>query len=271
MINGDDLWISADVPAWPGAELVAVRRKHRDVRPLPAPTLADMIGQQARPSALLAAGSLADLLTAQDEGIWDLAVRAPGHSPVRLRLGERAQLYPVPPASPVAGSSGLIITPYRTADGLAALRVAAAPTSVEVSELVSEPGRLALTVELVRWSGPEPTALVLAQRGGTGRVSVPLALTDRTAAVTVPLDQVAQEAVSTPTSVWDVFVQSSDGLTRCGRTARDVSDPRRVYRYVTSSYQPPATGPVLVFRPYFTKDRYLAVEIDTNQQAAPRG
>lgn len=271
VINGNDLWVAADVPAWPGAELVAIRRKHRDIRPLPAPTQADLTGQQVRPSALLAAGSLVALLRAGDEGNWDLAVRAPGRSPVRLRLGEHAQLYPTPPASPVAGDGGMVVAPYRTANGLAALRVTAAPTSIEVTGVVSEPGRLALTLELVRWSGPEPTTLILAQRGGAGHVSVPLAMTDGVAAVIVPLDQVAQEAPTPSSSVWDVSVQSPGGVTRCGRTARDVSDPRRVYRYVTSSYQPPAPGPVLMFRPYFTKDRYLAVEIDVTQQAASRG
>ena len=65
-----------------------------------------------------------------------------------------------------------------------------------------------------------------------------------------------------PASVWDVSVEGPEGRTRCGRTARDVVDPRRVHRYTTQTYGSATGDAALVFRPYFTNDRHLAVEID---------
>ncbi|WP_089303862.1 hypothetical protein [Geodermatophilus pulveris] len=267
VVNGDALWVSAHVPGAARARLGVVHRHRKEVRLLPAPTMADLAGQNLPADTLVATCRSADLLTAQDTGIWDLAVVEPGGSPRRLRVAERAQLYPATPVVPMARADGVVLAPYTTKDGRGAVRVRVAPPSVEVTAVVSEPGRLAVTLELCRWSGPEPTSLVLERRRGPGRVSVPLQVTDGRARVTVPLHLLAQQCQGEPASVWDVAVQGPDGRTRCGRTARDVADPRRVHRYATQTYDSGSGHAALVFRPYFTSDRHLAVEVDGTARA----
>jgi len=268
VINGERLWVSADAGGHAEARLVLVNRSTKHVRQLPEPRAADMTGQTPRRGALVVACQREDVLTAEDVGIWDLAVVLPGKSPAPLRLAERAEVYPTAPVAPAAADDGVVVTPYRTADGRPAVRVALASPSVEVLTLISEPGRLALSLQLNRWRGPLPTSLELDQRGGPGHVSVPILFDDGPAAVSVPLDLVAEQRVAATASVWNVAVASPSGTTRCGRTARDVSDPRKTYRYPTSSYLT-ADGGLVVFRPYFTTDRHLAVEIDGVEYGAP--
>lgn len=265
VVNGSEIWVTAQVPDPAGARLAVVHRHRKDVRLLPAPSLADMAGQDLPPGSVTAACRSVDVFSEPDTGIWDLAVVEKGGTPRRLPLGAQARLYPAAPVAPSAGSDGVVVRPYRTKDGRGAVDVSVAVPSVEVARLVSEPGRLAMTLELRQWSGPEPSALVLEQRRGTGRLTVPLEVDEGRASITVPLHLLAEECREAPASVWDVAVEGPAGRTRCGRRAHDVSDPRRVYRYATNTYQS-ANGAVIVFRPYFTNDRHLAVEIDGTEQ-----
>lgn len=266
VVNGSDLWVAAQLPDPSTAHLALVHRHRKEVRLLPRPTMADMAGQDLPAGTLAAACPSADVLTDQDAGIWDLAVVGSGTDPRRLRLAAQAVVYPVDPVRPMARPDGVVLTPYRTRDGRPAVNVALAAPSVEVTELVSEPGRLALTLQLSRWSGPRPTSLVLEQRRGPGRLVVPLETTEAGASITVPLDLLALQCRGASASVWDVAVEGPAGRSRCGRSGRDVSDPRRVYRYATQSYHSASEGSALVYRPYFTNDRHLAVEVDATEQ-----
>jgi hypothetical protein len=161
VVNGADLWVTAQVPDPSTAHLALVHRHRKEVRLLPRPSMADMAGQDLPAGAVVAACPSADVLTDQDAGIWDLAVVGSGADPWRLRLATQAVVYPVGPVRPMARPDGVVLTPYRTKDGRSAVNVGLAAPSVEVAELVSEPGRLAMTLRLRRWSGPEPTSLVL--------------------------------------------------------------------------------------------------------------
>jgi hypothetical protein len=91
-------------------------------------------------------------------------------------------------------------------------------------------------------------------------------MTEGRASISVPLHLLALQCRDAPASVWDVAVEGPAGRTRCGRTGHDVSDPRRVYRYSTQSYQSASEDSALVYRPYYTNDRHLAVEIDGTEQ-----
>jgi hypothetical protein len=266
VVNGSDLWVTAQVPDASTVQLALVHRHRKEVRLLPRPSMADMAGQDLPAGTLAAACPSADVLTDQDAGIWDFAVVGSAADPRRLRLAAQAVVYPVDPIRPTARPDGVVLTPYRTKDGRPAVNVGLAAPSVEVTELVSEPGRLAMTLQLSRWSGPHPTSLVLEQRRGPGRLVVPLEMTGSRASMTVPLQLLALQCRDAPASVWDVAVEGPAGRTRCGRTGHDVSDPRRVYRYATQSYHSASEGSALVFRPYFTNDRHLAVEIDGTEQ-----
>ncbi len=264
VVNGCDLWVAGDAPAPRTPRLALVHRHRREARLLPTPSAADLAGQDLPPGTVLAAGPLGPLLTREDEGTWDLAVVGQDGTPELLRLSERAQLYPTGPVRPMAGPDGVVATPYRTEDGRAAIGVSVAAPSVEVATLVHEPGRLALTLRLCRWVGAEPTCLVLDQRRGPGHLTIPLETSGGRASVTLPVRLLAGALEETPASVWDVAVQGPAGRTPCGRTARDVDAPRRVYRYPALDHRP--TGHPLSLRPYFTNDRTLALEVDAVPQ-----
>ncbi len=266
VVNGCDLWVSAEGPVPQTARLALVHRRRKEVRLLPEPTAEDLTGQDLPPGSVVAACRLVGLLAEQDTGTWDLALVTRGAEPRLLHLGTRAQLYPTGPAGPIAGPGGLVVTPYRTKDGRGAVGVSVAPPSVEVVALANEPGGLSMTLELHRWSGPTPTSLVLDQRRGPGRLTLPLEIAGGRASVTVPVHLLAGQLGVEPASVWDVAAGSPAGRTACGRTARDVSEPRRVYRYAAQRHEGSGDGggrsPVVVVRPYFTNDRTLAVEVN---------
>jgi len=81
------------------------------------------------------------------------------------------------------------------------------------------------------------------------------------ASVSVPVRLLARHLREAQVVVWDVAVEGPLGRAPCGRTAGDVSDPRRVYRYAAQAH-PRDEGPSVLARPYFTNDLTLAVEID---------
>ena len=130
MVNGEDLWVSAQAPDAPQARLGMVHRHSQEVRLLPSPTMADLAGQNLPSGTLVATCRSADLLTDPDTGIWDIAVIEPGTSPRRLHVSERAQIYPAPPVGPMAGPDGVVLIPYVTKDGRGAVKVRTAPPSV---------------------------------------------------------------------------------------------------------------------------------------------
>ena len=264
VVNGADLWMRARVSGDArGVELALVNRRDRGrVRSLRDARRPAVHGEHG----VTVQCRRADVLTERDVGIWDVVTLRPGRAPKPLRAADRVEIYPAPPTAPMPGDDGVRVTPYVTRDGRAAMRVDLAPPSAEVIAVISEPGRLAFTLELKSWTGSPPAEAVLAQRGGEGSVRVPLVLTGQRAKVTIPLEAVAEQCSDGGASVWNVSVEGPDGAVRCGRTAHDVADPRRAYRYATASFQSRRPdGVAVTFRPYFTRDRYLAVEIDCSR------
>jgi hypothetical protein len=269
VVNGTDLWVTADLQHSPAGRLALVHRHSKHVRPLPEPLAADLAGQSLPAGTVVAACRVADVLTDQDTGIWDIALLTDHTDPQLLPLAAHARTYPAAPTAPVPCPDGTTLIPYRTKDGRGALRLRVAEASAEATAITTEPGRLRLALEFRHWAGPCPTTLVLTERGGRGLVEVPLQSRAGRAEVAVLLHLLVGGGTAGPAGVWDIAVEHPAGRTPCGRTAGDVAAPRRVYRYATTDTLSPVDGRATSFRPYFTNDRHLAVEItETHTEGA---
>ncbi|MCW2697595.1 MAG: hypothetical protein JWR62_2680 [Modestobacter sp.] len=261
VINGTDLWIAAQVSHPRSGRLVLVHRQRKEIRLLPEPVPADLAGQDLPVGTVLAACPVTDVVTDRDAGIWDVALLTDDPSPRLLPLAAHALIHPAPPTAPAPHPNGTTLVPYRTRDGRGAIRVRVAEATAEVVRIASGPGRLVVTIEFRSWVGPSPTTMVMAERRGLRRVEIPLDVRAERAEAAVPLDLLVPGGTGGSAGVWDVVVEGPAGRTPCGRTARDVAAPRRVYRYATHDASPAVDGAPTSFRPYFTNDRHLAVEV----------
>ncbi|MDT0341564.1 hypothetical protein [Streptomyces litchfieldiae] len=194
------------------------------------------------------------------EGRWDVWV-LPGPGADRLRVvpGLRDLRVLAGGRSAVADGPLAVRVPYATKDGYFAIRAWVRAAHAEAGDLRVAGRELTVRGTLVGARAGAGAAGLLKRRGKGGPVvEVPLSDGgDGSFSFTVRYEDLPSEPVEGEPVFWDVFVRpaAKASRVRVARLLDDVADKKHVFVY-------PATGiGPLSFRPYYTVDNDLSVEV----------
>lgn len=177
---------------------------------------------------------------------------------LRRVVANEASIAPKAPArTPISSEGGWSLRAYRCQKGYLALRCDRVPPACHVDSV--SVGHRDIRVR-ARLLGTDARAerLVLRRRTDGATVDLPIVTTD--VDVEVPLEEMSAAATQSGQEVWNVHVLTESGEIRVGRPLSDLENLTSSIRFDTLLYS--AGSRRMTVRPYFSRDRFLSLEVE---------
>lgn len=260
VLDGDCLWCAVDVTGAPDASALGLRDRAGRISKVDAVRVRE--GEQHRLEALV---PLSGLESDPEGVVLDLVVVDSGGRAMSVRTGPSTTLRDeLGPSDDLRWRRRA----YRTGKGTVAVEVRPLEACAAVRELSLAPGLVRIMASVVPRGTLDDTArLSLRQRQGTASVGAPVSISGDDLEVDLPIAELGRE-VTSDLETWDVFVVTDSLEIRVGRRLSDLRNVRQAVRYLSTAHSLD-DGRRLAVRPYYTNDRFLALEVRAVDRSEP--
>lgn len=260
VLDGRHLWCAVEIGDQSRAEgLELVSRATGERHP---------IHSETSEGRLESCVDLAELPVGPEGDVFDVALRRSRRGPRWVRTDPSA-LAPRDTTVPPSPDHLWRRAAYRTRGGRLAVSVKPLEACAEVVHVGVYPGLLRVECRFVGVTGSVvgdgPVDVLLRRRGGAESRTYPGVVADGAMVVDLRLGELGEVGSHDPEhpqpeQTWDVHVVGSAGELRVGRRTSDLRGLRHAIRYLASTHVGGHESRTVV-RPYYTNDRYLALEV----------
>lgn len=259
VLDGEHLWCAVDVTRVDNASDLALRDPAGRISTFGATRVRE--GEQERLEALVDLTAMGT----EPEGILDLLVILRDGRAHSVATGPSTIVRDEPMPS---ADHRWRRRAYRRRKGTVAVEVRPLEMCAAVRELALSPGLVRVAASVVPRGTLDDTArLLLRQRKGTASVVARVSVDGDDFEVDVPIAGLGEQ-VTGELETWDVFVVTDGREVRVGRRLSDLSNLRQAVRYLSTAHSLD-DGRRLAVRPYYTNDRFLALEVRAVDRSEP--